>query len=242
MNKNVVITGASKGVGLRIAETLLKRGYNIYTFSRNITKEMELLQEKYPNKAYYKSFDFSNCTEIERIFKSNFINYKVPLYGFVNNAAIAYDDLVTNANLEHLINSFNVNVFSPLMLTKYVIRNMIFNNIQGSIVHISSISVHTGYKGLSMYAASKGAIEAFSKNIAREWGPRKIRSNCIIAGFMETEMSSKLNPQQKSKIYARNSIKEPTDISSVASAVSFLLSPESGSITGENIHVDNGAI
>ena len=92
-----------------------------------------------------------------------------PIHGFVNNAAFAYDDL-TNMQLKKLKNMFEVNVFSPMLLTKYILRDMLLNKIEGSIVHVSSISAHTGYKGLSMYASTKGALESFSKNISREWG------------------------------------------------------------------------
>jgi 3-oxoacyl-[acyl-carrier protein] reductase len=129
-----------------------------------------------------------------------------------------------------------------MVLTKYSLRNMLLHKTKGSIIHISSISVHTGYKGLSMYASTKGALEAFSKNIAREWGELGIRSNCIVSGFMETEMSSSLNHDQKNRIYNRTSLKKPVDISSVAETVSFLISDAASSITGQNINVDNGTI
>jgi 3-oxoacyl-[acyl-carrier protein] reductase len=137
---------------------------------------------------------------------------------------------------------FGVNVFSPVILTKYSIRNMILNKVKGSIIHISSISVHTGYKGLSMYAASKGALEAFSKNTAREWGELGIRSNCIVSGFMDTEMSSTLSESQKNRIYNRTSLKKPVNPKSIASTISFLISDEAESVTGQNIFVDSGTI
>ena len=119
---------------------------------------------------------------------------------------------------------------------------MIYNKVSGSIVHISSISVHTGYNGLSMYASTKGALEAFSKNTAREWGRKGIRSNCVVAGFMETDMSSGLTNEQKDRIYNRTSLKKPTSKQSVASTIEFLLSDNSNSITGQLINVDNGTI
>ena len=145
-------------------------------------------------------------------------------------------------DLVKLQDMYNVNVFSPLLITKFILRNMIYNKVEGSIIHISSISVHTGYNGLSMYASTKGALEAFSKNTAREWGRKGIRSNCIVAGFMETDMSSGLNDEQKDRIYNRTSLKKPTDKKSVANTIEFLLSNKSNSITGQLIHVDNGTI
>jgi 3-oxoacyl-[acyl-carrier protein] reductase len=155
---------------------------------------------------------------------------------------MAYDDIVTNLNLDSLEKMYMVNVFTPMMLTKFVIRQMLLHHIKGGIVHISSISVHTGYKGLSMYASTKGALEAFSKNTAREWGEIGVRSNCLVAGFMETEMSSSLSDNQKNRIYKRTSMKQPVDVNSVAKTILFLLSDDAKSITGQNIHVDNGTI
>lgn len=165
-----------------------------------------------------------------------------PIHGFVNNAALAYDDIVTNLNLESLEKMYRVNVFTPMMLTKFVLRNMLYNKISGSIIHISSISVHTGYKGLSMYASTKGALEAFSKNTAREWGQRGIRSNALVAGFMETEMSGTLSDDQRNRIFNRTSLKKPTSKESVAAMVEFLLNEKAASVTGQNIFVDNGTI
>lgn len=114
---------------------------------------------------------FADCENVRHNIFKDFCSNKVQIDGYVNNAAVAYDDIVTNLNLERLQAMYNVNVFTPMMMTKNVIRNMILHKVKGSIVHISSISVHTGYKGLAMYASSKGALEAFSKDTAREWGP-----------------------------------------------------------------------
>ena len=188
------------------------------------------------------STDWSNFFISLWLFKSDFISNNIPLHGFVNNAAIAYDDLVTNLNQDRLTYMFQANVFTPMMITKYAIRNMIFNRIQGSIVHLSSISVHTGYKGLAMYAGSKAALEGFSKNTAREWGEKGIRSNCLVAGFMETSMSNSLSDDQKNRIYNRTSMKKPTTLRSVAETILFLLGEGAESITGQNIFVDSGTI
>jgi 3-oxoacyl-[acyl-carrier protein] reductase len=119
---------------------------------------------------------------------------------------------------------------------------MLLNGVKGSLVHISSVSAHTGYKGLSMYAATKGAMEAFSKNVAREWGPLGIRSNVVAPGFMETNISSKLTDEQKNKIYQRTSLKKATNIDSVAKTVYFLLSGKAESITGTVVNIDNGTV
>lgn len=238
---NILLTGVSKGLGLSIVKSLLEKGHNVYGLSRTKTESLKKLEIKYKDTLNLLEYDLIDVENIrKRIFKEFLGN--IPLHAFINNAAVAYDDIITNANLKLLHSMFVVNVYSPINLTKYAIRNMLLNKIKGSIIHISSISVHTGYKGLSMYASSKGALEAFSKNTAREWGELGVRSNCVVSGFMDTEMSSSLSDSQKSRIYNRTSLKKAVSPKSIASTISFLISEEAKSITGQNIYVDSGTI
>jgi len=239
---NVLITGISKGLGLKTSESLLRNGWTVYGISRSKTEELNELLLQYPDKLKWLQYDLGDAEKIRQIIFKDWIGLDTPIHGLVNNAAMAYDDIVTNLNLDSLEKMYKVNVFTPMMLTKFVIRQMLLHHTKGSIVHISSISVHTGYKGLSMYASTKGALEAFSKNTAREWGEVGVRSNCLVAGFMETEMSSTLSDNQKNRIYQRTSMKQPVDVNSVAETIRFLLSDDAKSITGQNIHVDNGTI
>ncbi len=240
--KNYLVTGVSKGLGLEIAKQILSKGNVVYGVSRGGSKEVENLANQYSNNFKYLSFDLSNSDVIKEEIFIKFVGLKTQLHGYVNNAAMAYDDIVTNLNSDKLLDMYKVNVFSPMMMTKYAIRNFILHNTSGAIVHISSISVHTGYKGLAMYASTKGALEAFSKNTAREWGSRGIRSNCVVAGFMETAMSQSLNQEQKDRIYKRTAMKRATSIESVAKTVDYVLSEDAQSITGQNIFVDCGTI
>jgi 3-oxoacyl-[acyl-carrier protein] reductase len=239
--KNILVTGVSKGLGLEISKTLLENNYTVYGISRNETEEIIMLKNLYPKNFIFQDLDLSDTENISEKIKK-IIPKGIVIHGFVNNAAIAYDDIISNLNLKKLKQMYDVNVFSPLLITKFVIRNMILNKIKGSIVHISSISVHTGYKGLSMYASTKGALEAFSKNTAREWGSKGIRSNCVVSGFMDTNMSSSINDELKEKIKNRTSLRELTDVKSVSNTVEFLLSFKSNSITGQLINVDSGTI
>lgn len=240
--RTILLTGISKGIGFQIAKVLLESDYKIIGISRTSSDALRSLITTYPNRLSFFKFDLANISEIrDTLFKTH-IGFNNPIHGLVNNAAIAYDDLATNMDVDKVHKMFQVNVYAPMILTKYCIRHMILHQTQGSIIHMSSISAHTGYKGLSMYASSKGAIEAFSKNIAREWGGKKIRSNCIVAGFSDTQMNQNLTTAQKTRIYNRNSLKEATNIHSIANTVRFLLSDKSNSITGQNIHVDSGTI
>ncbi len=242
MRKNVLVTGASRGLGLEIVKLLLETNYNVYAVSRSVPEELTALLKQYPENLFHKALDLGNAASVREDLFKDFVTNKTPLHGFVNNAAMAYDDIITNLNVDRLKEMYEVNVFTPFNITKYAIRNMIFNRVKGSIVHVSSISAHTGYKGLAMYAGSKAALEGFSKNTAREWGERGVRSNCLVAGFMETAMSATLDDSQKDRIYKRTSLKVPTTTQSVANMIEFLLSDKAISVTGQNIHVDSGTI
>jgi 3-oxoacyl-[acyl-carrier protein] reductase len=243
--KTVILTGDSRGVGHSIAKVLLDKGYRVIGLSRKVSKEIEFLTCIYGEDKYvHLNYDLKDVEGIKDLYKKQLrpLTKEGGIHGFVNNAALAYDDIITNMNYESLGEMYKVNVFSPLMLTKYMLRDMLLNKIQGSIIHISSISAHTGYKGLSMYASTKGAVEAFSKNTAREWGALGIRSNIVCPGFMDTEMSASLSDEQKDRIFNRNSLKKPVEVHHVAHTVEFLLSEGSKGITGDIIHVDNGTI
>jgi 3-oxoacyl-[acyl-carrier protein] reductase len=239
---NILITGASKGLGLKTTVSLLDKGFTVFAISRSKTDDLNDLLTQNPDKLKWLKYDLIDGENIRQTVFKDWIGFETPIHGFVNNAALAYDDIITNLNSTSLEKMYHINVFTPMILSKFILRQMLLHNIKGSIVHISSISVHTGYKGLSMYASTKGALEAFSKNTAREWGRKGIRSNCVVAGFMETEMSSSLSDNQKNRIYQRTSMKHPVDVKSVAETIKFLLSDEAKSITGQNIHVDNGTI
>lgn len=239
---NYLVTGCSRGVGLEICRVLLSEGNTVYGVARSYTDEFKKLESKYSGYLYFKSIDLSDCENIHKNVFKEYVTNKIQLDGYVNNAAMAYDDIVTNLNIDKLKAMYNVNVFTPMMITKYVLRNMLLSKKKGSIIHISSISAHTGYKGLAMYASSKGALEAFSKDTAREWGQLGIRSNVVVPGFMETAMSASLTEDQKDRIYKRTSLKTATSVRSVAETVAFLLSDKACSITGQNVHVDNGTI
>jgi len=240
--KKYLITGVSRGLGLEIAKTVAEGGGFVFGVSRTITPELEALAGAFPNAVKLLQFDLADTRAVKDKIFAEFVGLSTKLDGYVNNAAVAYDDLATNIDEDKLGRMYAVNVFSPMIAAKYAIRNFILHETRGSIVHISSVCAKTGYKGLSMYASTKGAIEAFSKGIAREWGSRGIRSNAVAAGFMQTAMSASLGAEKMEKIISRSCLKAPVSPKSVAETVAFLLSEKSESITGETISVDCGAV
>jgi 3-oxoacyl-[acyl-carrier protein] reductase len=242
MVENVIVTGDSRGLGAHIVETILEQEeYEVVGISRSESDHTRRFENTHPDRYDHLNFDLATPERIEKLYKEE-LKPRGPIYGLVNNAAMAYDDLVTNVGVEALQRLFSVNVLSPIVLSKFVLRDMMLNRTEGSLVHISSVSTATGYKGLSMYGATKGALESFSLGVAREWGERGIRSNCVAPGFMNTDMTSTLDEGQKERIYDRTGLGKPTDEDDVAETVAFLLSESAGSITGEVIRVDSGTL
>jgi 3-oxoacyl-[acyl-carrier protein] reductase len=239
---NYLVTGGSRGLGLEIVSQLLQNDHQVYALSRGSSIELDKLLVQYSGMLEFLPCDLSRPELVRDVLFQAGLAFDIPIDGLINNAAMAYDDLATNLEFSRLEESFRVNVYAPMILSKHVIKNMLRHSTQGSLVHISSICAHTGFKGLAMYGATKGAIESFSKNLAREWGAKGIRSNCIAAGFMETEMSRSLDDQQRASIYRRTSLKKATSLQSVASTALYLLSDGSQSITGQCVHVDGGVI
>jgi 3-oxoacyl-[acyl-carrier protein] reductase len=236
----ILITGTSRGLGFETTKCLLKKGINVIGVSRT-PFNLELSHYMESGAYAHIQLDLENPDSC-LILKEFLMTSQIALTGFVNNAAIAYDDLVSNASYEKLERMYKVNTLIPIMITREVIRNFLYHEQAGSIIHISSISAHTGYKGLSMYASTKGALEAFSKGISREWGEKGIRSNSLVCGFMETEMSETLSTQQKNRIYQRTSLKKATEINSVTEMIAYLLSEKASSVTGQKLFVDSGTI
>ncbi len=239
---NILLTGASRGLGLEIASHLLANGCHLWLPVRSSNGPLLQLTENSPGAVNLIDCNLSDVDQSHEKISAVLRDDAVSLDGLVNNAAVAYDDLVTNLQIPPLEAMFRTNVFAPMILTRLAVRNMLLHSKQGSLVHIGSVCSHTGYKGLAMYGATKGALESFSRGVAREWGSKGIRSNCVVPGFMETDMSASIPDATREKIYNRTSLRKPTDPKSVASTVEFLLSNASRSITGQSFPVDCGTL
>lgn len=237
-----IVTGDTGIVGNRIAETLLlDPECKVVGVSRKNNGRTEDLKARFKERYEHLLFDLSSLEKVEEFFEAE-IKPRGPVYGHVNNSSAAYDELVSKVEVEKLVNMFRVNMLSPIMFTKCVINNMVENNIAGALVHISSVGAHRGYKMLAMYGGCKGGMEAFSRGVAREWGRKGIRSNCVAPGYMKTDINSYLPEETAKKMYAATSLKRETDVNNVAKMVAFLLSDDANSITGEVVRVDCGEL
>lgn len=234
--KVVVVTGMSGGLGKAIVEQLLDSGYEVIGVSR---RQPEIrFQSKSKIRFVHIPHDLSDIGKLHNLVKK-IKDASENVYGLINNAAIGKDGVLPTLHNSEIEHQLRLNLTSPIILTKYLSREMLMRR-EGRIVNISSIIANSGYRGLSVYAASKGGLEAFTRSLSRELGTYGITVNCIAPGFMETEMTSSLNPKDLERIKNRSALKRFPTLQEVAHATSFLLDPESAGITGSVITVDAG--
>ena len=234
--KNIIITGASGGIGNSIIEKFNECGANILASGTRIEK-LEELKNKFNNIKILK-FDISQSEKIEE-FIENASNELGGLDCIVNNAGITQDNLAIRMSLEEWKNVININLTSTFLMSKFAIKKMLKNK-KGKIVNITSVVGHTGNLGQANYTASKAGIVAMSKSLAIEYAKKNINVNCISPGFIKTVMTDKIDEKFKEVIISKipsGRLGVPEDI---ANAVLFLASSKSDYINGETLHVNGG--
>ena len=236
-NKNIIVTGASGGIGNAIIKKLNEVGANIVASGTRIEK-LEELKKKY-EKIKIVKFDISQSEKIEEFIDNATNELGGSLDGIINNAGITQDNLAIRMSLEEWQKVININLTSTFLLSKFAIKKMLKNK-SGKIVNITSVVGHTGNLGQANYTASKAGIVAMSKSLAIEYAKKNININCISPGFIKTAMTDKIDEKFKEVIISKipsARLGEPDDI---ANAVLFLSSDQSNYINGETIHVNGG--
>ena len=236
-NINIILTGATGGLGSSILEILNNVNANIIASGTNLIK-LEKLKEKF-NKVEFKKFDISNHSQIEKFIEecNDFFENKIDV--LINNAGITSDNLAIRMKDEEWNKVININLTSSFLLSKYAIKKMLKNK-RGKIINITSVVGHTGNIGQSNYAASKSGLIGMSKSLAQEYGKKNININCISPGFIKSEMTDKISEDYKQILQSKISLERFGLPEDVANAVVFLSSNLSNYITGETIHVNGG--
>ena len=235
--KNIIVTGASGGIGNSIVEKLSKNGANILATGTKKEK-LDELKSKFKNLKVLK-FDISQSDKIEEFIEIATNELGGNLDCIVNNAGITQDNLAIRMNFEEWKKVIDINLSSTFLLSKYSIKKMLKNK-KGKIINITSVVGHTGNLGQANYTAAKAGIIAMSKTLAIEYARKNININCISPGFIKTAMTDKIDTKFKEMIISKipsGRLGEPED---VANAVLFLASDLSNYINGETLHVNGG--
>ena len=242
-DKNVVITGATRGIGKGIAIEFAKHGCNVaFTYSKSVDQANDLIKEleSYNVQARGYQSDASVFLNADGLIKSVLMDFsKIDI--LVNNAGIAKDNLLMRLTEQDFDDVINVNLKSVFNMTKAVQKTFLKQRY-GSLIHISSVVGIKGNAGQSNYSASKAGIIGFSKSIALELGSRNIRSNVIAPGFIETEMTEKLSKEVVEKWRNAIPLKRGGTPEDVANLCVFLASDLSSYITGQVLNVDGGML
>ena len=238
-NLNILITGASGGIGTSLSNAFASTKANLFLVG-SCEEKISKLRDQLPAKENinYFSVDLSQRENV-----SNFCDSIIDEYGgisvVINNAGIAEDNLFMRMSDSAWDKVFAINLDASMIICRKFIRGMVKNK-WGRIVNISSVVASTGNPGQSNYVAAKGALNGLTKSIALEVATRGITVNCISPGFIDTAMTAKLTDDQKLKISERIPMGRMGTGDDISSLVLFLVTNEASYITGQNIHVNGG--
>jgi 3-oxoacyl-[acyl-carrier protein] reductase len=240
-----LISGGSRGLGLAIVESLLARGDGVATFSRSGSPALTALAVAHPDQLHVEQLDASDSQAIQA-----FVKRAAARFGRIDhciaNAAIAHEGVLATTRDDEIDAMLAVNVKGSIVLVRECVRQMLVHHdgvvsLHPSITLISSVVAERGSPGLSVYAATKAALEGFGIRLARELGPRGIRVNTIAPGFLETDLSAPLSAENRSRIARRTALGRLGTSADVAGVVSFLASSAASFLTGQLAGVDGGA-
>lgn len=239
---NVVVTGASRGLGLAIAERLARDGFRVVAVARRDSDALAAaakLAEPGPGAVIFCPLDLTDVAAIPTFVRELRAQYG-PIYGLVNNAGLGAAALLATMPDAEIQRIVQLNTLSPILMSKYVVRGMMAEG-RGHVVNISSIVASTGFNALSVYAATKASLIGFTKSLAREVGRVGVNVNAIAPGFIDTDMTAGLEGSGRERIISRSALRRLAAPEDIAATAAFLLGEGGRNITGAVMTVDAGA-
>jgi 3-oxoacyl-[acyl-carrier protein] reductase len=234
----VLISGASRGLGLSLVNSLLDSGYKVAAFSRSRSREVDALLAACPGRLHFAQADLADETVLPDLVRTA-EDVLGPIAVLINNAGTVHEALLARQSAEAIDILIDVNLRGTLLLTRQVIRGMMIRQY-GRIINISSIVSVSGYKGTVVYSATKGGIDAMTRALARELGGRNITVNSVAPGYMKTDLTATMNTKHLAQIVRRTPLGRPGRVEDVVGVVKFLISPAAAFISGQTIVVDGG--
>ena len=235
-NKNILITGASGGIGNELVKKFISLGGNVLGVGTK-TEKLDLLKKEYPT-IKVKKFDMSEHSRIEEFIDDAYLELG-GLDILINNAGKNMDNLSIRMKDDEWKKVIDINLTSTFLLSKYAIKKMLKNKF-GRIVNITSIVGHTGNLGQSNYSASKAGIIGMSKSLAIEYAKKNITVNCVSPGFIVSDMTMNLAEKVKLFLTSRIPMGKLGTGEDVSNCVAFLSSEQASYVTGETLHVNGG--
>jgi 3-oxoacyl-[acyl-carrier protein] reductase len=231
----VVVSGASRGLGLAMVTDLLEQGVQVAAFARTVTPELEALADRFPQGSLFASVDITDEQAGQAFFRA--VEEKLGVVdGLVNNAAIGQDSLHVHTPSERIHQIIDTNLTAPLVLTRFWLRRLLGKGRRGRLVNVTSICGQRGYPGLVAYSATKGGLDAATRSLAREFSGR-VLANAVAPGFFDSEMSAVLGPAQLDTILRRTPSGRLTAPEDVVPVVRMLLL-EDTNINGQSLGID----
>lgn len=234
----VIVSGGSRGLGAGIVERFLREGDRVATFSRSQTPQTDAWAQSHPDAFHFAPLDMTDRSA-HRDFLAGVEERFGDVEVLVNNAGVAHTSLLALSDDEAVDRVIDLNLKGTISLTRRVARSMLPWG-RGRIINISSIVGLSGYRGLSVYSATKAALDGFTRSLARELGSRGITVNSVAPGYLTTEMSESLGDRETLQIVSRTPLGRLGDPDDVAGTVCFLASDDAKFITGQTLVVDGG--
>ena len=233
-----VVTGGSRGLGQHIVESFLARGYRVSTSSRTQTDFTSQMLQDHPDRFHWTEVDLEQGDAAKSLVRSVVARFgRIDV--LVNNAGYLHQELLLTTPRRQVDSLVAVNLVAPILVAQACARAMTVSG-GGRILNVSSINAVRGHRGVSVYSAAKAGLDGFTRSLARELGPMNILVNSVVPGYFDSDMTSGVTPENRTRIERRTPLRRLGTVQEVVAVVDFLASPAASFITGQTLVIDGG--